>query len=176
MELYKTQAGFNSGLKSFTTSAAAIDKMAHKLLCSAIALAAPANGGDRNVDRMRLILDAFPKSGRRKAAIHWLKEYAPVTITTEKDGSLKVKTRKDVGNWIYDSKCEDNPFWALTAEKEPAPWNPIQSLKSFIKNGQNALAGERAMTVPDGMSEESIARIVAATEAALNAEQGTVTA
>ena len=145
VNLYTSNNGFNQGLAAFTKSAAAIDKQVHSLLLSAINLAAPGNGGDRNVDRVKRVLEAMPKSSRRKAAIHWCREFAPLTIKDDRKTGLSVNIRKDHKsiNWTFDvDKAMDKPFWDFSVEKNPAPIDPIAMLKNTADNIRKALNGE----------------------------------
>lgn len=145
VNLYKTSSGFNTGVSEFNTNAQAIDKQAHRLLCSALYLACPALEGDRNVDRVRRVLNCFPKSGRRKAAIHWCKEHAPLTIVENaKSGEIEVKMRKDAPKeWTFNvEQAMATPFWSLTKEKDPAPLRPLQAIAQTAKRIRAAIEGK----------------------------------
>lgn len=142
--LFKTSKAFNAELADFTTSAEKIDQRLHRLLCSALVLAAPGMGGDRNVDRIGRILSAMPKSGRLEAAIHWCKSFAPVVIRKEKDG-VHVSLNKSVKgkDWEVDiNAAMERPFWEFSKERPPGPVDFRSMLSSMSTRLQKVLSGE----------------------------------
>lgn len=89
-----------------------------------------------DVTLLARLIEALPKSGRRKAFNHWAESHAPIEIDDKGAKGVVVQLKKD--RKPEDFKMEDaagTPFWDFTQERAPVP----VTLEAILKMVENKL-------------------------------------
>lgn len=76
------------------------------------------------------LVNAMPKSSRRKALVVWFVKFGPLAFN-EKEKAFKVAKGKEVKQYDIEAAAE-TPFFDLTAERNPEPYT-LDKLVGFIK-------------------------------------------
>jgi hypothetical protein len=83
------------------------------------------------------LAEAMPKGSRLKALHFWASHHAPMTVSTDKDGKVKVTLKKDRTAEDFDlAGAEATPFWAFSVEKVPGPMT-VDKIVAWLKKQTN---------------------------------------
>jgi len=101
------------------------------------------------------LVSAMPKSARRKALIHWVKAFAPISVEQDKSGKVTAKLNPireaDKSDFAIEDAFE-TPFWDFTPEKEVKPMT-FEKLMAYV---------EKHAVEIDGVSDEEAAAMLTA--------------
>ena len=144
--LIKDAKKLGTAITSIRTRGAKLDNDIHTTACSCLFHAAPKEVGGLghgDVTLMTKLVDAMPKSGRRKALIHWVNEHSMMGYI-EKEQRFKM-TKAKSKSWKLD-KAIETPFWEFTQEKAPTELTIDRLVKLVVskvtKAQENGLLGE----------------------------------
>lgn len=112
LELIKDSKKLVTAIKSIANRGKKLDADIH--LCAVSCLYHAQEHGDTTL--MTRLVDAMPKSGRRKALIHWAVEHGKLAYS-EKEQTFKLDKGKSK-SWKL-AAAESTPFWEFTVEKAP---------------------------------------------------------
>ena len=136
MELIKDAKKLGTAIKSIATRGAKLDGDIHQAAVSCLHHAF--NHGD--VTLMTKLVDAMPKSGRRKALIHWVQEHSLLGYV-EGEQQFRMTTSK-TKQWKLKA-CEEVPFWEFTTETKPSDITIEALVKMVITKVQKAKDEDR---------------------------------
>lgn len=85
------------------------------------------------------LIDAMPKSSRRKALMVWFESFTPVNIDRV-EGKVKLKKERSGEDFKVEA-AEAQPFWDFTQEKEPSPIT-VASIRSYLTRVAEGNAGK----------------------------------
>ena len=89
---------------------------------------------------MTKLVDAMPKSGRRKALIHWVQEHSLLGYV---EGEQQFRmTASKTKSWKL-AQAEETPFWEFTTEKAPSDITIDQLVKMVITKVTKAKESDR---------------------------------
>jgi len=136
MELIKDVKKLGTAIKSIAKRGAKLDSDIHIAACSCLHHAF--NHGD--VTLMTKLVDAMPKSGRRKALIHWVGEHSLLGYVEgeQQFRMTNAKTKK----WKL-KQAEETPFWEFTTEKAPSDLTIEALVKMVVSKVQKAKDEDR---------------------------------
>lgn len=93
------------------------------------------------------LIDAMPKSGRRKALIHWMNEHSMMSYSDKESCFRMTKSKRK--SWKLE-QAESTPFWEFSEEKAPAELKLealINSVVNRIKKAKEENRLEEGFTV-----------------------------
>ena len=129
----------NKAIKSIATRGKKLDQDIH---CTAVSvLDHVRQHGDTTV--CVSLIDAMPRSGRRKALIHWVNSFAPIDVRQDKAGKVTAKlkpVRESDGSDFKIADAIDMPFWDFTPEKAVAPMT-FERLISYVTKHAGDIEG-----------------------------------
>lgn len=164
--LLKTVKTVQNRIKQFTTNSKAIDKAAHQLLLSTLNLSAPANGGNAgNLTLLASLLNGFPASGRRNAAIEWINVHTDNALSIfidkkTKQVRVKVSNKAKGTDWSFDvESAMEVPFWVLRPEPAVRHTTFRAMLQSTINSARRAMEGKGNTRLDD--DTEAVERALA---------------
>lgn len=76
------------------------------------------------------LVDAMPKSSRRKALIHWFASFGPLAYS-DKEKKFRVAKGRDIKPYDIEGATE-KPFYDFTAERNPEPYT-LEKLVGFVQ-------------------------------------------
>jgi len=82
------------------------------------------------------LVDAMPKSSRRKALIAWASAHAPVQYQ-QKQEQFKLRKKREDADWHLD-EADAVPFWDFTKEKNPTQYDLQKAINGFVKSLKKA--------------------------------------
>lgn len=82
------------------------------------------------------LVNAMPKSSRRKALIAWYGAFAPVTFQS-KNEAFKLKKKRSQEDFLVD-EANETPFWDYTKERNPQPYTAEKAINAFINGLKKA--------------------------------------
>lgn len=125
-------------------------------VCAVSALAHAQEHGD--VSLCTRLANAMPKSGRRKALIHWFSTFGPVQYHEKKlaFGMLKGQSLAKHNGFDIEG-AEGMPFWELTPEKNPKP-TTFEGILAYVEKKVQKMQ-EEGRKLPDAW-EERLAKTV----------------
>lgn len=139
LELIKDSKKLGTAIASIKKRGAKLDTDIH--LCAVSCLYHAKEHGD--VTLMTRLVDAMPKSGRRKALIHWVNEHSMLGYVEGEQQFRMTKSKSK--SWKMEA-AEATPFWEFTTEKAPTALTIEQLVKSVVarvkKAKENDLFGE----------------------------------
>ena len=136
LELIKDVKKLGKAIKSIATRGAKLDSDIHIAAVSCLHHAF--NHGD--VTLMTKLVDAMPKSGRRKALIHWVQEHSLLGYV-EGEQAFRMTASK-TKQWKL-KVAEETPFWEFTTEKAPTDLTMEQLVKLVVTKVQKAKDDDR---------------------------------
>lgn len=135
-----------ANIDKVNTAGAALDDLIHQTACDCLYHAE--QHGD--VTLASRLIHAMPKSSRSKALKHWFTTYGPLNWN-KSDECFQMAKGKKVKAFEVEAASE-HPFYDLTKEREPLPFN-VEQLIGYIsrkvENGKEK--GE--------VTEEAIAKL-----------------
>lgn len=126
LQLIKDAKKLNTAIKSIATRGKKLDADIH--LCAVSCLYHAQEHGD--VTLLTRLVDAMPKSGRRKALIHWACEHGKLAYK-EKEQAFNLDKGKSK-SWKL-AAAEATPFWEFTVEKAPSDVT-LEGLVKMVHN------------------------------------------
>lgn len=141
MKLVKDNAKLASLVKSIQTRGAKLDNDIHLCAVSCIALIAR----DRNTTRVTNLVNAMPKSSRRKALCDWFESLVPLTISYE-TGKVSDFAKADSDQWqeflaeyrARLTRAVKVPFWDLKPEKGAKDVLTYDAVLKYLKRKANS--------------------------------------
>lgn len=82
------------------------------------------------------LVEAMPKSGRRKALVKWASDHMPATFS-EKTGQFKLKKNRTAEDFLVE-KAEAVPFWDYTKERKPTEYDLQKAINAFYRSLKKA--------------------------------------
>ncbi len=154
-------AKIDAAIASVATKGKSLDQLIHRTAVSCV------YHSQQHGDTTKLcaLVDAMPKSGRRKALIAWVEAHVPVDAdetTDTKDGyTIKLRKGRKPEDFLV-SEAAAVPFWDFTQERVPVPMTLERAIAAFEKAIAKAVE-QGNVTASDAAA---LANAVAATQAA----------
>lgn len=124
VEIIKTDAKFQEKLEELRVTGKAIDMLIHRLAVSALFH----YGKAWNWTKVKEVIDAMPKSSRRKALILWVQANASLVYKQKNDSLSQPKKVED--RFVNLEEAMAIPFWDLSEEN---PDKPAMTMEQFLK-------------------------------------------
>lgn len=151
----------DEAIASVATKGKSLDQLIHRTAVSCVYHSQ--QHGDTT--KLSALVNAMPKSGRRKALIAWVEAHVPVDAEETKDTkdgySIKLKKGRKPEDFLV-SEAAAVPFWDFTQERAPIPMTLERAIAMFEKAIAKAVEQGNA-TESDAAS---LANAIAATKAA----------
>lgn len=123
-------------IASIKRRGATMDKDIHS--CAVACLIHARDHGD--VTLLSKLVAAMPRSGRREALIFWARYYGILRFEKKSEAFKIDKKRKEAGEGFDVEGATKTPFYDLTPEKNPAPFDLDRTISSFAKRLKKAKA------------------------------------
>jgi ATP-dependent protease HslVU (ClpYQ) ATPase subunit len=126
VEIIKTDAKFQEKLQELRVTGKAIDLLIHRLAVSALFH----YGKAWNWTKVKEVIDAMPKSSRRKALVLWVQANASLMYKAKTDSLVQPKEVEK--RFVELDEAMAVPFWDLSEENPDKPVMTMEQLLKFI--------------------------------------------
>lgn len=82
------------------------------------------------------LVDAMPKSSRRKALIAWFTNHGPMRYSA-KNEQFTLKKQRQPSDFLVD-EANTVPFWEFTKERTPAKYDLEKAINGFVRSLRKA--------------------------------------
>jgi hypothetical protein len=140
MKLVKDNTKLGTLIKSIQTRGAKLDNDIHLAAVSCVALVTR----DRNTTRITSLVNAMPKSSRRKALCDWFEATMPVTMDYSNGKATIAKADSDDWQEYLSeyrarlTKAIKTPFWDLKPEKGAKDTLSLDSIIKYLARKANS--------------------------------------
>jgi hypothetical protein len=117
MEAYLTKEVCNRNIKRINKVGKELDTLIHETAVSSLYHAE--NDGNGDFSLCGALVEAMPRSARKKALIYWFTQFGPL-VYNEKEKKF-TKDKKPTAKPYNVAGAEANPFYDYTPEKNVAP-------------------------------------------------------
>ena len=140
VDIIKTDAKFAEKLDELRVTGKAIDLLIHRLAVSALYHYSVA----WNWTKVKEVIDAMPKSSRRKALIMWVEGNASLLYKKKTDSLSQPKNVED--RYVNLEEAMATPFWDFSDETPDKPAMTLDQLLKFVKGKAKKAAEDGALT------------------------------
>ena len=172
----------NEKIADVATKGKTLDTLIHRTAVSCVYHAR--EHGDST--QLRELVDAMPKSGRRKALIDWVEAHVPVDKSEDEKGMSKTRDTKDgytlklrkgrKPEEFLLAECAAKPFWDYTPDRSTAPMTLNRALASFERALKKAVTQGKASESDVKILTDAVSAAMSHTSAANDASNPGLTA